>query len=131
MGKAQTEGTLSLLYQLISLRSILVKLLDVRDWIGYLVLFGLVQQGIVWFDSGYLLYCYRPCFGCFSPELVETVNQYLDQTDDQSNFFTVDSNFIGKLLDSTVCPGSSDPFYISSLLYKMGHYFLDILYVFL
>jgi len=56
VGKAQTEGTLSLLYQLISL---------------------------------------RPCFGCFSPELVETVNQYLDQTDDQSNFFTVDSNFIG------------------------------------
>ena len=29
----------------------------------------------------------------------------------------------------TVCPGSSDPFYIASLLYKMGHYFLDILYI--
>ena len=28
----------------------------------------------------------------------------------------------------TVCPWSSDPFYIASLLYKMGHYFLDILY---
>ena len=28
----------------------------------------------------------------------------------------------------TVCPGSSDPFYIA-ILYKMGHYFLDILYV--
>ena len=28
----------------------------------------------------------------------------------------------------TVCPGSSYPFYIASLLYKMGHYFLDILY---
>ena len=28
-----------------------------------------------------------------------------------------------------MCPGSSDPFYIASLLYKMGHYFLDILYV--
>ena len=28
----------------------------------------------------------------------------------------------------TVCPGSSDPLYITSLLYKMGHYFLDILY---
>ena len=27
----------------------------------------------------------------------------------------------------TVCPGSSDPFYIASLLQKMGHYFLDIL----
>ena len=27
----------------------------------------------------------------------------------------------------TVCPGSSDPFYIGRLLYKMGHYFLDIL----
>ena len=27
----------------------------------------------------------------------------------------------------TVCPGSSDPFDIASLLYKMGHYFLDIL----
>ena len=24
----------------------------------------------------------------------------------------------------TVCPGSSDPFYIVSQLYKMGHYFL-------
>ena len=29
---------------------------------------------------------------------------------------------------NTVCPGSSNPFYIASLLYKMGHYFLDILY---
>ena len=29
----------------------------------------------------------------------------------------------------TVCPGSSDPFYIASLLYKLGHYFLEILYV--
>ena len=29
----------------------------------------------------------------------------------------------------TVCPGSSDPFYIASLLYKMGHYFLDIPYI--
>ena len=28
----------------------------------------------------------------------------------------------------TVCPGSSNPFYMGSLLYKMGHYFLDILY---
>ena len=27
-----------------------------------------------------------------------------------------------------VCPGSSDPFYIASLIYKMDHYFLDILY---
>ena len=27
----------------------------------------------------------------------------------------------------TVCPGSSNPFYIASLLYKMGRYFLDIL----
>ena len=26
----------------------------------------------------------------------------------------------------TVCPGSSDTFYIASLLYKRGHYFLDI-----
>ena len=25
----------------------------------------------------------------------------------------------------TVCPESSDPFYIASLLYKMGHYFLE------
>ena len=30
---------------------------------------------------------------------------------------------------NTVCPGSSDPFYIASLLFKMGHYFLDILYL--
>ena len=28
----------------------------------------------------------------------------------------------------TVCPESSDLFYIASLLYKMGHYFLDILH---
>ena len=30
---------------------------------------------------------------------------------------------------NTVCPGSSDPFNIASSLYKMGHYFLDILYI--
>ena len=30
---------------------------------------------------------------------------------------------------ATVCPVSSDPFHIASLLYKMGHYFLDILYI--
>ena len=30
---------------------------------------------------------------------------------------------------STVFPGSSDPFYIASLLYEFGHYFLDILYL--
>ena len=35
-----------------------------------------------------------------------------------------DSLFSGR--HYTVCPGSSDPFYIASLLYKMGHYFLDI-----
>ena len=29
----------------------------------------------------------------------------------------------------TVCPVSSDPFYIASFLYKMGHYLLDILYI--
>ena len=29
----------------------------------------------------------------------------------------------------TVCPGSKDPFYIVSLLYKMGYYFLDTQYV--
>ena len=29
-----------------------------------------------------------------------------------------------------MCPGSSDHFYVASLLYKMGHYFLDILYMF-
>ena len=29
----------------------------------------------------------------------------------------------------TVCPGSSDPFYMSKLLYKMGHYFLDTQYI--
>ena len=28
-------------------------------------------------------------------------------------------------LDGTVCPRSSDPFYIVKLLYEMGHYFLD------
>ena len=30
----------------------------------------------------------------------------------------------------TVCAGSSDPFYIASLLYKLGRYFLDILYLY-
>ena len=29
----------------------------------------------------------------------------------------------------TICPGSSDPLYIATLLYKKGHYFLDILYM--
>ena len=29
----------------------------------------------------------------------------------------------------TVCPRSSNPFYICKLLYKMGHYFLDTYYV--
>ena len=28
-----------------------------------------------------------------------------------------------------MCPGSSDPFYIASLQYKMGHYFLDTQYI--
>ena len=34
----------------------------------------------------------------------------------------------GKTYEPTVCPGSSDPFYIVSQLYKMGHYFLDTQY---
>ena len=29
----------------------------------------------------------------------------------------------------TVCPGSSDTFYIASLLYKLVHHYLDILYI--
>ena len=29
---------------------------------------------------------------------------------------------------ATVCPGNSDPLYIASLLNKMGHYLLEILY---
>ena len=29
--------------------------------------------------------------------------------------------------EGTVCPVSSDPFYIASLLYKLGHYLIDIL----
>ena len=29
---------------------------------------------------------------------------------------------------ATICPISSDPFYIVTLLYKMGHYFLDTQY---
>ena len=33
-----------------------------------------------------------------------------------------------RYLECTVCPGSSDPFYRASLLYKKGHYFLDIQY---
>ena len=36
---------------------------------------------------------------------------------------------MSRLCYCTVCPGSSDPFYIASILYKIGHYFLDILYV--
>ena len=47
-------------------------------------------------------------------------------------FFSIISNFYLPLYiifsDFTVCPGSSDPFYIANLLYKIGHYFLDILY---
>ena len=34
-------------------------------------------------------------------------------------------------LAHTVCPGSSDPFYVVSKLYKMGHYFLDTQYIWL
>ena len=30
---------------------------------------------------------------------------------------------------ATMCTGSSDPFYIASLIYTMGHYFLDTQYV--
>ena len=33
-----------------------------------------------------------------------------------------------KLHETTVCTGSSGPFYIAILLYKMGHYFLDTQY---
>ena len=33
-----------------------------------------------------------------------------------------------RTMSATMGPGSSDPFYIASLLYKMGHYFLYILY---
>ena len=29
------------------------------------------------------------------------------------------------LLGHSVCPRSSDPFYIVKIIYKMGHYFLD------
>ena len=32
-------------------------------------------------------------------------------------------------LNATICPRSRDPFYICKLLYKMGHYFLDIQYI--
>ena len=41
-----------------------------------------------------------------------------------------------KMYDTThqkihsVCPGSSDPFYIVRILFKMGHYFLDTQYHF-
>ena len=31
--------------------------------------------------------------------------------------------------EHTVCPRSSVPFYVVNLLYKMGHYFLDIKYI--
>ena len=30
---------------------------------------------------------------------------------------------------TTVCPGSSDPFYIATFLHKIGHYFLDTQYI--
>ena len=30
--------------------------------------------------------------------------------------------------NDTICPRSSDPFYIVNFLYKMGHYFLDTHY---
>jgi len=53
--REEREGTLSFLYQLISL---------------------------------------RPCFGCFSPELVETVRQWNDETAAAEKVF-IDSSFIG------------------------------------
>ena len=34
----------------------------------------------------------------------------------------------GTVHHATVCPGSSDSFYIVRILYKMGHYFLDAQY---
>ena len=37
--------------------------------------------------------------------------------------------FINPKSKNTVCPRSSDPILYSKLLYKMGHYFLDIQYV--
>ena len=33
-------------------------------------------------------------------------------------------------LDPTMCPGSSDPFYKVTYYYKIGHYFLDIQYLY-
>ena len=53
----------------------------------------------------------------------------------RNEFLLAESKCLGLLLYGTskpkiitVCPGSSELFYIASLLYKMGHYFLDILY---
>ena len=40
------------------------------------------------------------------------------------NFSEVKVGHVG----STICSGSSDTNLYSNLLYKMGHYFLDILY---
>ena len=42
----------------------------------------------------------------------------------------VNTQFLEKpFLFSTVCPTSSDPYYIMKILYKMGHYFLDKQYL--
>ena len=49
----------------------------------------------------FILYTYiifRPCFGSFGPEIVETVGQALEHAGDKDNYqFTVDTNFIGKI----------------------------------
>ena len=61
---------------------------------------NLVQSYNVAIYIIYLYVCilYRPCFGSFGPEIVETVGQALEQAGDKDNYqFTVDTNFIGKL----------------------------------
>ena len=65
-----------------------------------------------WYSSLYIIVFQR------SSDLFDIVSYYIKWV---TNSWTY----------STVCPGSSDPFYIASLLYKMGHYFLDILYLYL
>jgi len=60
------------------------------EMISKIVLKSIVEGGL---SLLYQLLSLRPCFGSFSPELVETVGQTLEQLEEKS--LTLDYNFIG------------------------------------
>ena len=71
-------------------------------------------------------------FGLILPLLHEREQEVKKGRKDQGSGITVvsDRGPSEHFTYCTVCPGSSDPFYIACLLYTMGHYFMDILYVY-